>query len=459
MARRGLSLRLRLALLSGGVTLAALTALAVGSGLALERSRLAGLDGELKAQARAVLAAALEVTGGRLPPQIEQELTLETGRSSALVYQSGRLVWRGGRTDDPVPLDPAGRIGEPVRICSCGAWRVYSLGRGEVRVQIGRPLAPIRSTLADYAGAAILAGLLAALGAGVLTALVMGSATAPLARLARRVRRLESNEPIPALERRDELGALAWALEASLQELRQTREREARFLADASHELRTPVTAMIADLQHALSRPHPPAEPWLALERTLRGATHLRELASNLLALTRAGTGQPSRVRLDLLELASQAADRLMPLASAKGLEIVVTGEVAELLGDPVLLSRAIENLIGNAIKFTDVGLVRLEVAASAQFVKLTVTDTGAGIGPVQLERLWQPFHRADPAHRDGYGLGLAVVRGVVEAHGGTVGLSSTVGCGTVVSIELPTTPFEAQPRTAPSGLHPRDLG
>lgn len=444
MSRRWgpISLRYRLAALSSLVTLLALAALALGSGLALERSRLRDLDEELSVVAKTLLDDALESKTNTPSASADDALQSTNGSTSAFIFRDAPphlLIWGSG-PNAPDPLD-ARFLGTDARVevCSCDGWRVHSERRGGLAVQAGQPLAGIARTIESYARISVFGTLIAALLAGFVTVLAVNTATVDMDRLTHRVHDLESNDPIPGTARTDEIGTLARAIQRSRELTLEQREREARFLADASHELRTPITALVAELEHTLARPRSSAEQHLALERSLRVAIHMYELASNLLTLQRTRVGERlARAPLELLEVASDVVDRMMPLAAAKGVSLEVNGVPARTLGDRVLLSRLIENLIGNAIKYTPAGEITLEVHPEASTAVLTVRDTGIGIPADKMSHLFEPFNRADPSHRDGYGLGLAVVRGVAEAHGGTVTVSSVVGEGTTLTVRLP---------------------
>ncbi len=438
----GISLRYRLAALSSLVTLLALAALAFGSGLALERSRVRDLDEELRVVGKAILDDALESKTNTPSATANDTLQSVNGNASAFLFRDAPphlLIWGSG-PDAPDPLDArfiASRA--QVEMCSCDGWRVRSERRNGLIVQVGRPLAPIERTIESYARISIFGTLIAALLAGFVTVLAVNTATVDLDRLTRRVDDLESTDPIPGTARGDEIGTLSRAIKRSRELTLEQREREARFLADASHELRTPITALVAELEHALARPRSGAEQRVALERSLRVATHMYELASNLLALQRTRIGDKlTRSPLELLEVASDVVDRMMPLAAAKGVSLEVNGVPTRIMGDRVLLARLIENLVGNAIKYTPDGEIALEVHPEANTAVLRVRDTGIGIPTDKTAQLFEPFNRADPTHRDGYGLGLAVVQGIVGAHGGTARVSSVVGQGTTVTVSLP---------------------
>jgi signal transduction histidine kinase len=161
------------------------------------------------------------------------------------------------------------------------------------------------------------------------------------------------------------------------------------------------------------------------------------------LTLTRSSQAEPNRVDVDLRELASQVSDELMTLAIEKDVLIEVKGVSGKMRGDPTALKQVIANLIGNAIKFTDEGGVTISVSSSTGSVQLSVEDTGMGFPTSdrdELRTLLEPFRRGHAAVRPGAGLGLAVVREVVDAHGGSVELSNREGGGARITITLPQT-------------------
>jgi len=431
------NLRWRLALISSFVTLMALAALVIGSGLLLERVRLRDLDEELGVQAKVVMDEIADGTRSELSLSVVDALSTATGSSVAWVYQNGQLM-TGDGINAPEPLEPSffGNL-QTMTVTSHVGWRVYSLRRGAMIVQIGRSLEPLERVTLSYwrIGSAI--AVLAALLAGITITVAVNRVTEPLERLARRVQTLESDAPIPALDLRDEVGALARALEGSLSGLRRTRARETRFLADAAHELRTPVTALLTDLEHHNARTRSSAEDHAILKRSTRTARHLRDLASNLLTLSQTERGLELR-DVDMFNVAANVVDRIASLAAQKGLEISLDGHPAPAHGDAVALERAVENLIGNAIKFTDSGAVRVTVGSEGNRVQLEVIDTGIGMDADLLETVFAAFERGTETRREGSGLGLAVVKSVVDAHGGTVTLHQNAPHGVRAVVSLP---------------------
>jgi signal transduction histidine kinase len=429
-----MNLRVRLALFSSLVTFVAIALLVIFSYLALERSLVRDLDEELRVQANVILNDVLQ--DGAITQETEVTLTTNSGSSSAWTYRNNHLTSGVGILAAPEPLDQVflesqrNTASASVGSATVAGWRVSSVRQNEVTVQVGRSVSGITRTLENYVRSASIAGLIAVLLAGLATTLLVERSTRSLEQLVRRVEHLESNDLIPGIAARDEVGALARALATSLETLQRTRSREARFLADAAHELRTPVAAMLADLDHHSARNRSSEEDQAVIKRTRGSVRHLRELSSNLLTLTQSERSL-ERHSVDLFVLCGDVVDLLAPLAAAKGLELSLDGAPVVVLGDAMMLERALTNLIGNAIKFTDHGEVRVQISRLEHEAKIEVIDTGAGINPEILERIFEPFERGGETQREGSGLGLAVVKAVIEAHGGRVRLESETGFGT----------------------------
>jgi signal transduction histidine kinase len=194
---------------------------------------------------------------------------------------------------------------------------------------------------------------------------------------------------------------------------------------------------MLADLDHHRARNRSSQEDQAVIDRARTSADHLRELSSNLLTLTQ--SERPlERHTVDLFVLCGDIVDLLAPLAAVKGLELSADGEPVIVLGDATMFERAFTNLIGNAIKFTDHGKVRVQVSRLEREAKIEVIDTGVGMGAQMLERVFEPFERGGETCREGSGLGLAVVKAVIEAHGGQVVLESELALGTKAIVTLP---------------------
>lgn len=218
-----------------------------------------------------------------------------------------------------------------------------------------------------------------------------------------------------------------------------------RFTADASHELRTPVQIIQAQLDVLLEAP-PADEAGLrrSLEPIQRATRRMAALVSDLLFLARTDTleTQLSLARLDLDELVEAAVDEYGAVARAKGLLLTLDARPIKVAADPLRLHQLVGNLIDNAIKYTDAGTIQVSVAPGPDGTALVrVKDSGIGIAPEHLPRVFDRFFRADAARsaqRPGTGLGLAIVQAVARAHHGDVQVESELDRGTVVTVTLP---------------------
>ena len=328
-------------------------------------------------------------------------------------------------------------------------WRLYVLPR-EGSMQSLVAAAPLSRIDASVERFRLLVPLLALVGAVVtLTAgwLLASRALRPVAALTETAgtiaRSRDLQRRVPAAKHRDELGQLAATFNEMLASLEQAYQAQQRFVADASHELRAPLTAIQANLELLVRQPTmAPAERQEAVEEAGREARRLARLVSDLLALARADAGVPlrrERVELDrvLLDVLGEARH----LARGQHLE-VGTLEPVLVEGDPDRLKQLLVIPLDNAIKYTPPGgRVTLELRRNDGTAELVVRDRGVGIPPQDLPHVFERFYRADPARaRDpgGTGLGLPIARWIARAHGGDVSLASEPGKGTVATIRLP---------------------
>ncbi|MFI5852578.1 sensor histidine kinase [Streptomyces parvulus] len=238
-----------------------------------------------------------------------------------------------------------------------------------------------------------------------------------------------------------EVGRLGLALNTMLDGQESTQARLRQFVADASHELRTPVTAILgyADL-HAQGALSDPAHLGRAMNGITDEALRMRRLVDDLLLLARLDTVRaPERLPVDLAKVAeasvgaARAADPRYPVA-------LDTGGPAVVEGDGEQLRRVVDNLLGNVRAHTPEGTrARVTVAVAEGWARLAVMDEGPGIPAESLPRVFDRFYRADRARGGhGSGLGLAIVAAVVDAHGGRVEVAAPAGGGTRVSVRLP---------------------
>jgi len=213
------------------------------------------------------------------------------------------------------------------------------------------------------------------------------------------------------------------------------------FVANVSHELRTPLAAIKAVLETLQAG----ADPAIARDFTARAEAEVDrivQLVEELLELSRVESGVPlAMAPVALAEVIGRAVDRLRPQAEALGVELVVKAEpLPPISGDATRLERVVLNLVDNALKFTPAGgRVEVRAGAAAAVAWVEVRDTGPGIDPRDLPRVFERFFKADYSRQAaGSGLGLALVKHTIEAHGGAVSAESSPGRGSTFRFTLP---------------------
>src|SRR6266705_98970 len=248
---------------------------------------------------------------------------------------------------------------------------------------------------------------------------------------------------------KDELGRLAGTLNQMMTRLERSFAALRRFTADASHELKTPLTVVRAGVERAITRPDVPQETLAALEETLQEVNRMTELLDSLLTLARADEGRAElhREPVDLRAIVTEAGETGDLLADHAGvaIDIRTPAEPVVLALDRSRVRQLILNLIENAVKYTPRGgQVSVQLGSSNGQVLLTVADSGIGIAPGDLPHIFDRFWRADSARtrtgeRPGAGLGLAICKWIAEAHGGQIDVVSRPGRGTTFTVVLPS--------------------
>lgn len=217
-----------------------------------------------------------------------------------------------------------------------------------------------------------------------------------------------------------------------------------RFMADAAHELRTPITVLRTRTEVALQQPRDAATYVSALRSIETEAHRLGEIVDSLLVLARADSGerQVERRRVFLDDIVIDAADAARLVGKQKGVDVTVEEfEEAPIVGDAALIRQLVVILLDNALKFTDAGgLVRIRVSARDGLSTFVVEDTGIGIESDELPRAFQRFFRGDNARRrtNGAGLGLSIASWIAAEHGADISLSSERGKGTTAVVSFP---------------------
>jgi signal transduction histidine kinase len=319
-------------------------------------------------------------------------------------------------------------------------------------LQLSVPTTPIDQSLATTR-LVLVFGILAALGIAIaLTLPLINLALRPLVEMERVSARIEAGALSLRLTEpaaRDEIGRLARAFNSMVARLEAAFARQKRFVADVSHELRTPLTGVGGSLEILLLGAANGDEE--ATHRLMSGmyaeVERMQRLVADLLALTRLDEGR-LKLRLTPVEVSPLLADVCTQMQSqvhGQSLTYQVPPGLPALRGDADHLRRVLLNIVENALKFTPPGgRVELRVANENQgWVTLEIQDTGAGIPPEALLHVFERFYRADPSRTrqsweiGGSGLGLSIARELVEAHGGTIAISSSVGQGTTVTLRL----------------------
>ena len=274
---------------------------------------------------------------------------------------------------------------------------------------------------------------------------------------------------LPFEERGDEMDRLALTLNAMIGRLETSFSGLRRFTADASHELKTPLTVLRADVERAMQLPNGSAEQLVVLEEALQETTRMADLVDSLLTLARADEGrfEIHREPVELEPLVRDVHETAMILGEGAGLEVrLPVLEDATVMGDRVRLRQLLLNLITNAIKYTSRGgAVDIALSRRVDGVTISVRDTGIGISVADLPYVFERFWRADrvrsrSSERGGFGLGLAICKWIAQAHGGTLLVTSRLGRGSTFTVTLPlATEAELQPallgaETAPLGTH-----
>jgi heavy metal sensor kinase len=246
----------------------------------------------------------------------------------------------------------------------------------------------------------------------------------------------------------DELARLTSTLNAMLERLERSFLALRRFTADASHELKTPLTVLRSGIERAVTHPRTAPEVLEVLDETLAEVNRMAEMVDSLLMLARADEGRaPLHLEpIDLRELLGEVAETAGILGEQAGVAVKVRipEEPVILDADHARIRQLLMNLLTNAIKYTPAGeSVEIESAVRDGEITVSVRDTGIGIAPGDLPHIFDRFWRADPARsrtgqRPGVGLGLAISKWIAEAHGGTISAQSRPGRGTTFLVKLP---------------------
>ena len=266
----------------------------------------------------------------------------------------------------------------------------------------------------------------------------------PLAEMTRSLERIgpaHLNERVALAGWPRELQPLATTFDVMLARLEDSFKRLSQFSADLAHELRTPVANIMGEAQVALTRERTPSEYREVIESTIAECERLSGIVDNLLFVARVDAARESieRKLIDARAAVEKIATFYQTLAEDRNVAIHCSGE-GEIYVDPALFERALGNLMDNALRFTpEGGTIQISITVKAAHSEVTVSDNGYGITPEDLPRVFDRFYRVDSSRSsDGAGLGLALVKSIVDLHGGSAKIESEVNRGTTVTLTFP---------------------
>ena len=235
-----------------------------------------------------------------------------------------------------------------------------------------------------------------------------------------------------------ELVQLAGDVNTMARQIGTTEARRLQLIGDIGHELRNPLATIEGSMEALMDGVIPADDETFA--GIAREAARLKRLAGDLSALSAAGERAPGSERVDLLDVVTAVVDRLRPQATVKQLALTLDADgPANVVGSADQLTQVITNVVGNAVQYTDAGSVAVSVRVGSHQVEVSVADTGRGLAPEDLDRVFERFVRVDDDFADGTGVGLTIARSICQAHGGTLTASSDgPGRGATFVIELP---------------------
>ncbi len=326
-------------------------------------------------------------------------------------------------------------IGFSTVATSEGRWRVYGVESPTRVIQVGQLMRVRRQQAIQLAMRTLVPFAIAVPLLGVLVWLAVGHALQPLQRLASSVksRRVGVLDALPSAGLPDEVQPLVSALNDLLARLAVALERERAFMADAAHELRTPLAALHLQLG-ALARAATEGERAEAMGSLSAGVQRSIRLVEQMLSLARQEPrAEPAHTRIALDELSREVVAELVPLADARRIDLgIVEAHPICIRGEREAVATLIRNLVDNAVRYTpEGGRVDVSVMQSAQAparAMLRVADTGPGIAPEGRTRVFDRFYRDPGAQAPGSGLGLAIVKAIADAHGADIALEDGAG-------------------------------
>jgi two-component system OmpR family sensor kinase len=380
------------------------------------------------------------------------------GRSIAILDATGAPAaaeWHGFNYDrSALPLGPLGQTQLTTLRQGGAAWRVFTRREStlepasEFVILVAGPLTSIDRQQALLTRVLLVATPLVGLAAALLSWLAASSVLGPVTTMAGEAEAITARSPdwrLRASTARDEVGQLARAFNRLLDRLSDALRLQRQFMADASHELRTPVSVIQTAAEVTLDRPsRAEAEYRDAMSVVCEQSGRLGRMVEDMLVLARADAGGYALTRrlLYVDEIIEECLRAVSMVAATRAIRIGtnIQSDVS-LYADDHLLGRLVMNLLDNAVQYTPAdGQITVTLKSDANVVTLSVSDTGPGIPAVDRERVFDRFVRLDPARTNttGAGLGLSIARWIAEQHDGTLALEDA-DCGCLFTLRLPT--------------------
>ena len=466
---RAPSIRIRLTAWYALTLALVLSIVAIGARVAMQASVYETLDNNLRIRAQSVRQF-MEGSSTLAPGAFAEELRTEGGRGlgggmfricgphQELVYQSADL------SQLTLPACPSLTTGGTSPVTPAEIMETVRLGRRPTRasslelnthgttftIQVFQSLRDIHESFERF-------DTMMWIGVPVLLCLasfggfwMSRKALAPVDRITQDARSIgiaNLSERLKVPRSQDELQRLTETLNDMLARLDSSVRQMRQFTADASHELRAPLTLIRTAAEFSLRRERTREELTDALRKVLRESERTSALVDSLLLLARADSGMDGLhfAPVNLCDLARDACDQARTLADPKGIHVhsEIQESPIELAGDEHALRRVLLILLDNAVKYTSPGgSVRLQTAVIAEEAIATVTDTGIGIAAEELPHIFDRFWRADKVRSremGGAGLGLSIARWITERHAGTITARSEAGAGSVFELRIPT--------------------
>jgi heavy metal sensor kinase len=455
------SIRLRLTFWYVLVLAIILAAFSTGIYLTLGHSLYANLDDSVEARTNDLLGL-VEYEGGR--PTLSANVAgsgPELGEQFVRVYDDAGLVTIDTSAEaGSVPGDAqvvqrvlAGQTSTITLKADGESFRVRIVpiekdGQITGALEVGRATGDVTDTLRTLLLVLAIAYPITLATASFGGVFLAGRALSPIDRITRLARRISAEDLGQRLDLRlpdDEVGRLARTFDEMIARLDEAFRRQRQFTADASHELRTPMTVIKGQIDVALQRERDPQAYRRVLQAVNEEVDRMIRLVGSLLTLARADAGQIPIIleTVSLPDVVGAAVEQVRPLASRRRVDLQISpSHPVTLRADDDLILQLLLNLMDNAIKYTAAGgQVTVGWNANGRDVELWVRDTGSGIASEHLPHLFDRFYRVDKARsraEGGTGLGLSICRWIAEAHGGSISVESTLGQGATFRVVLP---------------------